>query len=60
MIGEMETTYGNIPFPYGGVGHMDVIGEIPIGPARLFGVIEMPPVIGNIATVPALGDMYGG
>ena len=36
------------------------IGDLPIGPVRLFGDLETPPIIGDMPTVPALGDMYGG
>ena len=46
-----------IRFPGRGVGHMDVTGDIPIGPARSCGEPGMPPVIGDSHTVPALGDL---
>ena len=49
--------FNNIPFPCGGIGHMDVIGightdvigDIPIGAAVCLGVMA-PPVFGHMET----------
>jgi hypothetical protein len=32
---------GSIPFPCSGVGHTDVIGDMEVPPARLFGISHM-------------------
>ena len=55
---------GNIHFPGRGIGHtdlkglghMDLAGEIPTGPARLFGIMEMP-ALGNMGCPGMFGDI---
>ena len=44
-MGDMETTF---------------VGDIPIGPARNYGIIDTPPALGDTYAPQALGDMYAG
>jgi len=53
MRGHMETTCAGIMHTdMRGISHTDYVGEIPIGPARSFGIIDTPPFIGEVGTGP--------
>jgi hypothetical protein len=44
-MGDMETTF---------------VGDIPIGPARNYGIIDTPRALDDTHAPPALGDMHAG
>jgi hypothetical protein len=52
VISREGSVVANISFPCSGISHTDYVGEIPIGPARSFGIIDTPPFIGEVGTGP--------